>query len=111
MAREVDLGFIQGADGSAWHHGTSAPSSSIGKDGDWYINVATCDVYEKAAGSWGRQVNIKGAKGDPGDKGDTLFELQVDEDGNLYAVYADGGAPPKFEYESESGNLYLIVDD
>ena len=46
-----------------------------------------------------------------GDKGDTLFELQVDEDGNLWAVYADGSTPPQFEYESATGNLYLIVDD
>lgn len=40
-----------------------------------------------------------------------VFTLQVDADGNLYAVYPDGTVPPEFEFESATGNLYLIVPD
>lgn len=40
-----------------------------------------------------------------------LFTLQLDLDGNLYAVYPDGTLPPKFEYDAATGNLYYIVDD
>ena len=111
MAREVDLGEVKGVDGASWYHGIYPPSSSVGTDGDWYIDVATCNVYQKSNGSWGRQVNIKGAKGDPGQKGDTLFSVEVDDDGNLWAVYADGGTAPNLEYDADSGNLYLIVGD
>lgn len=40
-----------------------------------------------------------------------LFTLQVDTDGNLYAVYPDGTTPPNFDYEESTGALYLIVPD
>ena len=99
-----------GADGAAWYYGGDL-WGSIGKDGDWYLNVHTCDVYTKVDGAWTRQVNIKGAPGPRGEKGDSLFTLQLDDDGNLWAVYADGGTPPQFEYEEDTGDLYLIVSD
>lgn len=78
-----------GADGATWLFGSSAPASSAGKDGDWYLNTSTWDVYNKASGAWSKKGNIKGAtgaqgtqgeqgetgpqgpKGDKGDKGDT----------------------------------------
>lgn len=41
-----------------------------------------------------------------------MFCLAVDPaTGNFYAVYPDGGVPPAFEYNSSSGDLYLVVDD
>lgn len=36
------------------------------------------------------------------------FTLSVDEDGNLWAHYADESTTPEFEYDSETGNLYVI---
>ena len=62
-----------GADGATWLFGTSAPSSQ-GKNGDFYLNTATFDVYQKSSNTWSKKGNIKGAsgaKGDKGDKGDT----------------------------------------
>lgn len=55
--------------------------------------------------------SVMGPRGPTGPKGDTIFWLEVDSDGNLYAVYADEASPPQFEFEKESGNLYLIVSD
>lgn len=58
-----------------------------------------------------KEVDLGSVVGPQGPKGDTLFWLEVDSDGNLYAVYADGASPPQFEFEEKSGNLYLIVSD
>ena len=41
-----------------------------------------------------------------------MFCLAVDpETGDFYAVYPDGGTPPTFEYDSSSGELFLLVND
>ena len=66
----------QGEDGATWLSGSAAPVSQ-GKDGDFYLDTATYDVYQKTSGAWSKTGNIKGAtgadgaKGDKGDKGDT----------------------------------------
>lgn len=39
-----------------------------------------------------------------------LFTLSGDEDGNLYAYYADGSTPPQFEVD-DTGNIYYITPD
>lgn len=58
------------AAGAEWFTGEGAPSSSQGKDGDYYINTLTGDVYSKASGSWTIKLNIKGPQGDPGPQGE-----------------------------------------
>lgn len=41
-----------------------------------------------------------------------MFCLAVDPaTGDFYAVYPDGGTPPTFEYDSNSGDLFLMVND
>lgn len=72
----------------------------------------------------------KGEKGDKGDKGDTgekgekgdtgesgitapvsgFFTLSVDADGNLWSYSADGSTSPDFEYEADTGNLYIVQE-
>lgn len=62
---------------------------------------------------------IQGPKGDKGDRGDSgiqvaisgMFTLSGDEEGNLWAYYADGDAPPSFEYNEETGDLYYITPE
>lgn len=36
----------------AWYAGHGAPDDSIGKDGDFYLDKDTGNVYEKEHGSW-----------------------------------------------------------
>lgn len=60
------LESIRGADGSSLLTGTSDPTSSIGKNGDTYINTLTWDVFVKSGGSWTEVGNILGQKGQDG---------------------------------------------
>jgi hypothetical protein len=39
------------------------------KDGDYYLNSTTGDVYQKVSGTWVKKGNIKGPKGDAGPQG------------------------------------------
>lgn len=49
-----------GADGSEWYEGTGAPGGGLGVNGDFYLNDANGDVYQKAGGSWSVVANILG---------------------------------------------------
>ena len=61
---------VHGADGSVWYHGTDAlPLSTLGNNGDYYLNTGTYAVYIKTNGAWTFLVNIKGAAGDTGPVG------------------------------------------
>jgi len=43
---------IQGPPGSVWYNGTGAPSSSLGTDGDYYLDNVSRSYYEKILGVW-----------------------------------------------------------
>lgn len=60
-----------GANGATWLSGSGAPASSLGNDGDYYLNTDTGDVYNKASGTWTIATNIKGATGATGPQGPT----------------------------------------
>ena len=61
---------IPGLDGSIFYAGNTAPTSSIGKDGDMYLDKATAILYgPKSSGSWGTGVSLTGPEGAKGDTG------------------------------------------
>lgn len=62
---------MDGKDGESLLTGKGAPSYSLGKDGDSYVDVSTWDYYTKAEGKWTKAGNFKGNKGDKGDTGAT----------------------------------------
>lgn len=41
-----------GAPGSVWYSGVGAPAGGLGVNGDFYLNTANGDVYQKVAGAW-----------------------------------------------------------
>lgn len=54
----------------AWFSGTGIPSGAVGVVGDWYLDTASGDVYEKTASStWTSRGNIKGPQGNVGSTG------------------------------------------
>lgn len=65
---------IPGKDGSTILSGTSDPDTSIGKDGDFYLNMTSGNLFgPKSSGDWGTPYTMKGDKGDPGTNGNTIL--------------------------------------
>lgn len=55
-----------GAPGSVWRNGTGAPSNSLGINGDYYLDDATANVYQKSGGVYSVVANIGGGGGGGG---------------------------------------------
>ena len=109
-----------GLNGTMWHIGTSAPSSSLGKDKDFYMNKTTYDIYIKQSGQWGLVGNIKGSKGDPGQqgtpgaKGEPGTPGQKGDPGTPGAKGADGATwlfgTSVPSSQGKTGDFYLKTD-
>lgn len=102
----LDLGKVVG---SSIHSVSGMPAASLGLDGDWSLDAATGDVYQKTAGAWAKAGNFKGEQGPKGDtgeqgpKGDAgpagadgvdgvdgkTPALSIDAQGHLIATYSD----------------------
>ena len=72
----VILSVARGQSGSAqaeqWHAGTGVPATTLGAVGDFYLDNATGNVYEKTATTtWTLQTNIMGPIGNTGPAGPT----------------------------------------
>ena len=59
-----------GAPGSVWFEGTGPPGAGLGIDGDFYLDDANGDVYQKIGGTWTLVANIKGPAGADGADGE-----------------------------------------
>lgn len=64
----VSSGGTSGPRGNGWLSGTGAPTSSIGFDGDFYLDVTATNVYygPKTAGAWGTSRAFTGPRGNFG---------------------------------------------
>ena len=67
-----------------WHTGTSAPSNTIGNNGDYYINTVNKQIFRKLSGVWLQGNNFSGNLGSD-------FSWQIDG----AVVEADGYVEPK----------------
>ena len=75
----------RGADGASLRTGMGAPATSLGNDGDSYLDINTWDYYIKTAGFWtkiGNVQGLRGEKGDPGEKGDKGDQGEPGEKGD-----------------------------
>lgn len=57
-----------------------------------------------------------GPQGPAGESGITtpvsgMYTLAVDAAGDLWCYYDDSGSPPNFEYDEETGDLYLVFEE
>lgn len=60
----------KGNDGRSMLHGNNPPSSSIGNDGDFYINTISNQLFgPKSGGTWGSGISIIGPQGAQGASG------------------------------------------
>lgn len=101
-----------GSVGPQGPQGEVGPQGPAGKDGEKGADGAQGPKGDKGdKGDTGSQ----GPKGDTGESGITVpvngfFTLAVDSDGNLYAISAADGTTPTFEFDSETGNLYIVQE-
>lgn len=59
-SRDVGGEGVPGEDGNSFRSGTGAPSSGLGMDGDFYLDLSTWNLYgPKTGGSWGGATNIR----------------------------------------------------
>lgn len=72
---------IDGKDGTSVLTGNGEPSSSLGNDGDSYIDLDNWNYYVKEGGSWVNKGNIKGADGHDGQDGKDGEQGPKGEDG------------------------------
>ena len=79
-----------GADGNTVLNGSGAPASSVGVDGDFYIDTDVWDIYgPKASGAWPLGETIVGTTGSTGPQGPTGAQGPAGADGS------DGGVGPQ----------------
>jgi hypothetical protein len=67
---------VDGADGAVWWNGTGTPGSSLGVDGDFYLDLDNGDVYNKISGLWTWVANIQGEQGPQGIQGEPGLDGQ-----------------------------------
>jgi microcystin-dependent protein len=69
-----------GPSGGRWYSGTGAPSGALAAVGDWYLNDANGDVYEKTgASAWTLRDNLTGPQGSQGPSGAGQASLTVQD--------------------------------
>ena len=65
---------IAGADGSAILSGSGAPTATLGKTGDFYIDKTAVSLYgPKTDSGWGSSTSLKGADGQDGTAGSKIL--------------------------------------
>lgn len=62
-------GIEAGSTTNVWRSGSGIPALGLGSDGDYYLDIATSNIYLKASGAYSVILNIKGMKGDTGATG------------------------------------------
>ena len=97
---------VQGPTGQAeaWWSGTTDPAGATGAVGDWWLNTTTGAVLEKTgASTWQTRGNIRGPKGDPGERW-------------FSGAYSPGGSPivgarvGDFHLNTADGSIWECVD-
>lgn len=79
---------IKGDNGNTIYSGKAAPTSAIGANGDFYLNLSNGDLYgPKSNQGWGQPFNLKGAQGEPGAtilSGTTVPQNNIGKNGDFY---------------------------
>lgn len=84
---EVGTKGETGIDGTVIHSGSTNPSLSTGKNGDYYINLTTGSLYgPKTSTSWGSPTSLKGDKGDAGNNGTNGSKIYSGDDVPSYLL-------------------------
>lgn len=111
-----------GNDGTTLLHATTAPTASLGNEGDFFINTTSSELYgPKSATGWGAPVSLMGQPGNDGKDGQDGVDGADGKDGTNGTDGADGsdgangidgktiynGTAPPAPVLGNDGDLYL----
>ncbi len=96
-----------GLDGATWLSGLGVPASNLGVDGDYYLNTANDDVYNKVSGTWTTVTNIKGATGETGPIGPAGIGVVI----KYNDTYAQSSVPLSTDYKTVSSITLTAPSD
>ena len=97
-----------GEDGSQIFSGTGAPASSLGQEGDYYLDKSSFDLYgPKTASGWGSPINIKGADGNANV---TRYIFQGHDFGNNSSLTLTIFGITNAEFKESAWLIYLAND-
>lgn len=82
----VDYIFLDRPKTTVWHKGETAPDSSIGKEGDFYLNIVNGHVYQKNGGVWSFLFSMKGTGSAISYVVQFIPEKGTWEDGSNYSI-------------------------
>ncbi len=101
---------VAGANGATWFNGTGIPSTTVGVNGDFYLDLASGDVYNKVLGGWTKVSNIHGATGANGTKGETGATGPQGPPGATVNNYTNIGYGGNLSYEGNNiGNVAITA--
>lgn len=80
----------KGEDGATWLNRDGMPETSDGKDGDFYIDTLTYQIYKKENGVWHILGNIKGEQGEQGIQGVGIENIVIDYMGIVTITLTNG---------------------
>ncbi|WP_053003639.1 collagen-like protein [Sphingobacterium sp. Ag1] len=121
---------VNGQNGSTILSGKIAPSTTVGVNGDFYLNLSNGDLYgPKTSGGWGSAFNLKGPTGATGIPGATILSgqgvpsISIGRAGDFYinlkemSIYgpkseSSWGNPTSLKSDTENGvSVYIIKPD
>jgi lysophospholipase L1-like esterase len=91
----LSVSGLVGGSGASVLSGTVAPGSSVGADGDTYIDTSTGDVFARAGGVWSRTGNLQGPAGPVGPQGPAGSPGPAGAPGSAGPAGAQGVAGPQ----------------
>ena len=100
---ELDPSSHDPYESTAWHTDSGPPTSELGEDGDFYLDLDNGDVWQKVAGVWEPRTNLTGPEGPQGEKGDQgePGEDGADgQDGASIVWMGELAAPPADPFEN-----------
>ncbi|WP_138430472.1 collagen-like protein [Fodinibius saliphilus] len=97
-----------GEDGSKFHAGSGAPASSLGENGDFYLDKSNYNMYgPKTSQGWGTAVNLKGADGNANVTRYIYPQHDFSSSPQFVAVFSN---LTETEMKQSSWSVYLMYD-
>ena len=126
----VDTGKkAEATDGTKWHTGSGAPISSLGAEGDLYLDTVSCSVYKKTSGRWSVIATLEGEGSiiNEGDEYNYDVTINAEGSGGRYAAakalmsavrvvatysnsWSSNGSGVIYRLDKSTGDAYIITN-